>query len=167
MSLPDERTGVHYEENLMSSGPDWMTVLARKIIRAREAKKWNQSDLARASGVSQTTISNIELGKTGQPKAKNLEAIAKALDLKAGELKKLAGLLNEGDLVELKATDPDSAAEEHRQRRIRQLLDVLARLPEEDQARIMEMIVMLPQLDDRNQDALIMMAKTLLHQQTA
>lgn len=137
----------------MSSGYEWMSQLGREIAEAREQKGWNQGDLSRISGVSQPTISNIELGKTKRPKVENLEAIANALGLDISRLKILAGII--------------TPEEGHHLVRIQQILNVVSRLPEEDQAKLVEMIIMLPQLDDRNQDTLIAMARTLLQQQVA
>lgn len=39
-----------------------MDTVASRVIRAREAHGWTQSELARRSGVSQGTIGNIEAG---------------------------------------------------------------------------------------------------------
>ena len=39
-----------------------MTPLGNHIIRRRQARGWTRVDLARAAGVPQTTIRNIEVG---------------------------------------------------------------------------------------------------------
>lgn len=53
--------------------------------QAREAKRLTLAQLARLTGISKSTLNNIENGKT-PPKLYQLEAIAKATDTKIEDL---------------------------------------------------------------------------------
>lgn len=55
-----------------------MRSLVENMVRLREARDWSQNELAEKSGVNQSTISNIEAGKSS-PSIDTLEPIAKAL----------------------------------------------------------------------------------------
>ena len=50
-----------------------------KIVALREAKGWNQAELARRSGLSQPTVWSLEHGETGMPKFETLDKVARAL----------------------------------------------------------------------------------------
>lgn len=51
----------------------------KKIIALREAKGWNQAELARRSELSQPTVWSLEHGETKMVKFETLKAIAGAL----------------------------------------------------------------------------------------
>ena len=69
-----------------------MTPLGNHIIRRRNARGWTRVDLARASGVPQTTIRNIEQGKRSKkPQEGILRALAAALGNDADVMLALAG----------------------------------------------------------------------------
>lgn len=53
---------------------------------AREAKDWSQAELARRSGVDQTTISRIEAGETGNPSNATVAKLELTLKLRRGTL---------------------------------------------------------------------------------
>lgn len=57
---------------------DLPSIIARQIIKARQYKKWNQVDLAIATGLSQGTISRYESGTRGGIIPANLIKIANA-----------------------------------------------------------------------------------------
>lgn len=52
--------------------------IREELARLREDHGWTQAELADASGVPQTTISNIESGHTQHPRADTVRALAKA-----------------------------------------------------------------------------------------
>jgi transcriptional regulator with XRE-family HTH domain len=149
-----------------------MTELGRIIKERREELGLSQRDVvsqierAGREQVSQATVSAIESGKTKQPKASTLQEIARVLDLDAEYLKVLAGIRNV-DAVIFNEGHEIAHIEAKRQTRIQQLVRVYETLAPEDQAKILEMLALLPQLDDRNQDTLLAMARTLLQQQQA
>ena len=57
-----------------------------RLCRARKAKNWSQSDLARKSGLTRAAISKWEKGTDGKPSAPALYKCAKCLDLSVEEL---------------------------------------------------------------------------------
>ncbi len=59
--------------------------MGKRIRKYREAKKWNQSDLAYAVHMSNTTISHIEVG-SGKPELNTVVNIANALGVTADML---------------------------------------------------------------------------------
>ena len=63
-----------------------MTPLSIRIQELREVKGWSQAELARRSGVSQSTISRLEAGTTPSIDLNNLENLAKALRCDPGYL---------------------------------------------------------------------------------
>lgn len=58
----------------------------QKIVRLREQKDWNQSELARAAKLSPNTIWNWENGNVRNPKFATLAGIAGALGVPVHEL---------------------------------------------------------------------------------
>jgi transcriptional regulator with XRE-family HTH domain len=69
-----------------------MTPLGNHIIRLRSARGWTRIDLARASGVPNTTLRNIEQGRRSKkPDEENIRAIAAALENEADVMLVLAG----------------------------------------------------------------------------
>lgn len=54
-------------------------------LEARQNKNMTLIQLSKMTGISKTTLNNIERGKVS-PTLKELEAIAKALDVKIGDL---------------------------------------------------------------------------------
>ncbi len=81
---------------------------AHNLTKLREARKWTQKDLARASGVSRRTISRYEWGGV-KPRAATLIKLADAL----------------GCTVELLWTGRESPGRERAERRNRALALVL------------------------------------------
>ena len=63
-----------------------MTPLSIRIQELREVKGWSQAELARRSGVSQSTISRLEAGTTPSIDLHNLENLAEALRCDPGYL---------------------------------------------------------------------------------
>ena len=61
------------------------------IKKLREDLGWTQSELARKSGVKQGVISDIESGKTKNPRIDTMAAIASALGVPIERLYKKAG----------------------------------------------------------------------------
>lgn len=53
---------------------------------ARRRRKWDQVDLAKASGIDQSTISRLELRRTKRAHKDTVDALEKALGLKPGML---------------------------------------------------------------------------------
>lgn len=62
-----------------------MRTLGREIKKARADKGWKQQDLQRATGLSQTYLSQIELGKV-DPRFSIVERIACALGVSLDRL---------------------------------------------------------------------------------
>lgn len=54
--------------------------LSERLKFIRESRKMTQVDLAKLSGLTQSTIANLEKGNK-EPSIKSLEALAKALDI--------------------------------------------------------------------------------------
>lgn len=53
-------------------------IIPKRIAAAREERGWSQAQLARAVGVSQPTISDLEAGITQEPKHSTIQKIASA-----------------------------------------------------------------------------------------
>lgn len=66
--------------------PAPMTPIQLQLQQLREARGWSQSDLARRSGVPQTTISRLERGESGTLNLAHLERLADALGVNASAL---------------------------------------------------------------------------------
>ena len=60
-------------------------LFGRKLRAALEAKSWNQSDLAKATGLGRDSISTYIRGLT-MPDPKNLKKLAEALELPVKDL---------------------------------------------------------------------------------
>ncbi len=63
-----------------------MTPIVLRVKELREKRGWSQSELARQSGVTQQTISKIELRQTEAVAFDVLELLADALDVHPGGL---------------------------------------------------------------------------------
>ena len=63
-----------------------MTPIVLRVKELREKRGWSQSELARQSGVTQQTISKIELRQTEAVAFEVLERLADALDVHPGGL---------------------------------------------------------------------------------
>jgi transcriptional regulator with XRE-family HTH domain len=63
-----------------------MSPISLRIQQLRESKGWSQSELARQSGVPQTTISRLEAGKIGVVNLAHLEKLADAFGVNAAVL---------------------------------------------------------------------------------
>lgn len=61
-------------------------VLGKRIAKAREGRGWNQSDLARRSGVSVSYINRIEAGRYKRPSIERVKAIADTLGVRVVDL---------------------------------------------------------------------------------
>ena len=68
-----------------------MTPISVRIEEVRKVKGWSQAELARRSGVSQSTISRLEAGSTPSIYLANLERLAAVLEVDPGYL-----LVNKG-----------------------------------------------------------------------
>jgi transcriptional regulator with XRE-family HTH domain len=62
-----------------------LQIVAQNVRRLRTAKRFSQSNLADAAGLSLPSIKNLELSKS-EPRMRTVQAIAKALDVKLQEL---------------------------------------------------------------------------------
>jgi ribosome-binding protein aMBF1 (putative translation factor) len=60
----------------------------RRITKAREAKGWSKSELARVSHMNATTIGQIETGRW-RPYDSQLKKLARALDIPESEAHRL------------------------------------------------------------------------------
>ncbi len=63
-----------------------MTPISIRLEELRRARGLSQAELARVSGVPQSTISRIEAGKTNSIELGNLERLANALGVNAAVL---------------------------------------------------------------------------------
>jgi transcriptional regulator with XRE-family HTH domain len=63
-----------------------LSPISIRLEEIRESRKLSQAELARRSGVPQSTISRIEAGETGSISLANLEHLAEALDINAALL---------------------------------------------------------------------------------
>ncbi len=70
----------------MSTATDVVTPIFVRIEELRQVKGWSQAELARRSGVSQSTISRLEAGTTPLIDLNNLQKLAKALGCDTGDL---------------------------------------------------------------------------------
>ncbi len=68
--------------HLMTAGIELR--IGQRVLLARQAREWTQSQLAEASGVIQSTISRVEGGRV--PTIAVLIQLAKALDVRPGWL---------------------------------------------------------------------------------
>jgi transcriptional regulator with XRE-family HTH domain len=57
------------------------------VRQARERAKLTQDELATASGLDQTTISDFETGRNTNPRLKTIRALAKALRIRPVQLR--------------------------------------------------------------------------------
>lgn len=57
------------------------------VREARERAKLTQEELAEASGLDQTTISDFETGRNTNPRLKTVRALAKALKIRPVQLR--------------------------------------------------------------------------------
>lgn len=63
-----------------------MSDIGRRVRALREAREWNQSDLARRAGVSNSYINRLESGQHHRPSQAQLAKVAEALGVSASEL---------------------------------------------------------------------------------
>jgi transcriptional regulator with XRE-family HTH domain len=68
-------------------------MLKDRIRELRQARGWNQTDLAARAGLRQGTIANLETGARDNPTQDTLDKLARALDVPVSEL------LGEGDIL--------------------------------------------------------------------
>lgn len=75
--------------------------LGRLVRDARKARGWTQEGMAEITGISRSTITNIESGATKLPKPEQLEALERHLGLSKEVMLRAAGRLDtpEGDIV--------------------------------------------------------------------
>ena len=67
-------------ERLAAQMSSYREQLGRRVVRYREAKGWNQEDLAYHSGVSNRTIQRLERGQH-DGRVKTIQALARQLDV--------------------------------------------------------------------------------------
>lgn len=96
------------------------------LVQELEDRELSQSDLARISGLSRGTLSNIISGARGRG-PESLSAIAKALKLPVEKIYRAAGLL-----------PPIIKADED----MEQILHEIAKLPKDDQREVLAFIRM-------------------------
>jgi transcriptional regulator with XRE-family HTH domain len=87
------------------------------VREQRERKKWSQLHLASESGVSQPQISNIEAGRSSNPRTQTKERISKALGVKlpsaiSVELAADAKIPGIGDLLDFDPYDSTDVPQE-------------------------------------------------------
>jgi putative transcriptional regulator len=63
-----------------------MSPVRLRVQEFRESRDWSQAELARRSGVPQSTISRLEAGTTGVINLDHLDRLAKALGVHPREL---------------------------------------------------------------------------------
>lgn len=73
-------------ERLAAQMSSYREQLGRRVVRYREAKGWNQEDLAYHSGVSNRTIQRLERGQH-DGRVKTIQALARALDVDESDLR--------------------------------------------------------------------------------
>ena len=77
----------------MPSSAEVCTELGARITELREARHWRQAELARATGMTRAYIKQIEDGRSKEPSARTIGALAQALDADPIELLQLCGAL--------------------------------------------------------------------------
>lgn len=60
--------------------------IGQRVRRLRETKGLTQQDLAQAAELALSNVAQIERGKIADPRASTLQALAKALGVKVGDL---------------------------------------------------------------------------------
>lgn len=93
----------------MTYPEDRWAVVGRAIDRQLLLYGWSQSDLVRASGVSDLTVRPIQKGEPGNRQTKTLSKISRAL-----------GWGGEGLVRILEGADPDDFIREHRDEPVEQ-----------------------------------------------
>lgn len=73
-------------ERLASQMSEYRLQLGRRVVKYREAKSWNQEDLAYHSGLSVRTIQRVERGQH-DGRLKTIEKLAEALEVTQAELR--------------------------------------------------------------------------------
>ena len=63
-----------------------MAELAEKLVALRKAAGLTQQDLAQAAGLSVSIVVKLEIGKTADPRASTLRALARALGVTVNDL---------------------------------------------------------------------------------
>ncbi len=76
-----------------------MTPLAARVKALRRSRGLSQAQLGTMAGIPQTSISNIEGGKTGLPSADQRRRLAAALETSNVELLLAAREVDEGELI--------------------------------------------------------------------
>lgn len=67
-----------------------------ELVRTRRIEKgWTQTELAQASGLRQTYISQVEKGEIAMPRDHNLDALGAALGLTKPDFYRAAGMVEE------------------------------------------------------------------------
>jgi transcriptional regulator with XRE-family HTH domain len=69
-------------------------LLAKRIRELRQALGWTQQDLSRASGLSRSYISRLEMGDIALPSSDRLRALSTALGTAPDDLLQAAGFLD-------------------------------------------------------------------------
>ncbi|MCQ0970104.1 helix-turn-helix domain-containing protein [Paracoccus sp. TK19116] len=67
---------------MSSASADDGVAFGARLLAAREARQWNQSELARRSGLQPAAIGHFEHGRR-KPSFANIRALARALDVSA------------------------------------------------------------------------------------
>src|SRR5204863_9682522 len=82
------------------------TSLANRLKELRRALAWTQQDLSRASGLTRSYISRLEMGDIALPSSEKLRALSQALGTSPDDLLQAAGYIdspsNTSDLPEIK-----------------------------------------------------------------
>lgn len=60
--------------------------IGRRVVEAREARRWDQSELARRAGVTASYVSRLERGLIPKPGAAHIARIAEALGRRPDDL---------------------------------------------------------------------------------
>ena len=80
--------------------------LAARLKELRRARSWTQQDLSRASGLTRSYISRLEMGDIALPSSEKLRALSQALGTAPDDLLQAAGYIDNpahsADLPDLK-----------------------------------------------------------------
>lgn len=122
--------------------------LATYLREQMEKRGWNQTELGERAGIPKGTIHNILDNKVQIPKFENLIKLASALDVPLRTILTVAGFNLDGR--------PELAQQERQAEllrvapRFRELLDMIAALPEEDQETALTFVEVLARRNQEN-----------------
>jgi len=74
------------QDNASPSANGWPARLAAELLRIRTRRGWGAQRVARAAGISRTTLFQLETGRIARPRAKTLFRLARALGVPVDDL---------------------------------------------------------------------------------